>query len=124
MDHRFWPFFDLRVRTEHLELGPDGDEGLVALAELAAGGIHEPDTMPFFIPWSDAPPGELERNLLQWHWRQRAELSPQRWSLCFIVSRVHDGRIVGTQGLQATDFAKTPVVATGSRLAKPFSRHR
>lgn len=120
MGSDYWPLFDLRIRTERLELRPDWDDGLVALAELASGGIHDPETMPFFVPWSDAPPGELERNVLQWHWRQRAEVSPDKWSLCFIVSLLRDGGIVGTQGLQATDFAKTRVVETGSWLGKAF----
>jgi RimJ/RimL family protein N-acetyltransferase len=113
-----WPFFDLRINTGRLELRPDWDEGLHALAELAASGIHEPDTMPFTEPWSDAPPGVLERTVLQWHWRQRAALSPDAWQLCFLVCL--NGRVVGTQGVSATQFSKTRVVSTGSWLGRAY----
>ena len=111
-----WPFFDLRVRTDRLELRPDWDEGLVALARLAAQGIHDPSTMPFTEPWSDAPAGVLERDVLQYHWRQRAALTASEWRLCFIV--FCEGEVVGTQGISACSFAQTRVVSTGSWLGR------
>jgi RimJ/RimL family protein N-acetyltransferase len=114
-----WPFFDLRIRTPRLELRPDWDDGLVALGELAAQGIHDPATMPFGQPWSDLPSGgELERSVLQWNWRQRAELTPDKWRLAFVVSV--GGRIAGIQGIEAEHFARCRVVETGSWLGREF----
>ena len=61
MRTRHWPLFDLVVRTPRLELRCPDDELALALAVLAARGIHDPNWMPFNIPWTDVPPGELER---------------------------------------------------------------
>ncbi|HWW54698.1 MAG TPA: GNAT family protein [Acidimicrobiales bacterium] len=119
MSSGHWPFFELRIRTPRLELRPDWDEGLAALAEVAGAGIHDPATMPFFEPWSDlASGGPIERSVLQWSWRQRAELTPDKWRLCFIVSL--DGEVVGTQGIEAEHFATCRVVETGSWLGRRF----
>jgi RimJ/RimL family protein N-acetyltransferase len=109
-----WPLRHLVLRTPRLELRPDDDAGLFELAEEARGGIHPPELMPFLVPWTDAGPEEAAAATVRWHWRSRAELSPQRWRLNFLV-RV-DGRVVGTQGLEATDFAVTREVDSGSWL--------
>jgi RimJ/RimL family protein N-acetyltransferase len=111
-----WPFFDLRVRTPRLELRLGTDADLLALAELAAAGIHDPDFMPFGFPWSDLPPDERGRSVLQFNWRQRAGLTPDDWSLDFVT--VVDGKVVGTQGITARQFAILKVVHTGSWLGR------
>jgi RimJ/RimL family protein N-acetyltransferase len=114
-----WPFFDLRIRTDRVVLRPDWDAGLEELATVAAGGIHDPATMPFGEPWSDAEPGgDLERGVLRWSWRHRAELTPEKWQINFLVCL--DDRVVGSQGLGAEQFAKRRVVRTGSWLGQPF----
>jgi len=61
MASRYWPFFDLCLRTSRLVLRLPTDGELEGVAHLAAGGIHDPAVMPFAVPWTDAPPGELER---------------------------------------------------------------
>jgi RimJ/RimL family protein N-acetyltransferase len=111
-----WPFFGLRVRTVRLELRYPSDADLLALADLAAAGIHDPDTTPFVVPWTDAPAGELERGLLQYLWGTRATLRPDDWNLELAV--VHEGRVVGTQGLRAGRFAARRTVTTGSWLGR------
>jgi RimJ/RimL family protein N-acetyltransferase len=111
MTHPYWPFFDLRVRTPRIELRYPNDDDLVALAALAAEGIHPPDFMPFTTPWT-------ERNALQWHWRTRADLTPQKWGLLFVTVDAATGTIVGTQGIEAKDFAVTRTVSTGSWLGQ------
>jgi RimJ/RimL family protein N-acetyltransferase len=87
---------------------------LFELAEEARLGVHEPGVMPFSTPWTDASPEERGLATLQWHWGRRAALTAQRWSLNFLVR--HKGRVVGIQGLDATEFALTRDVATGSWL--------
>ncbi len=52
-----WPLFDLRITTPRLQLRPPTDEDLADLALLAADGVHEPDFMPFSIPWTEGGPG-------------------------------------------------------------------
>jgi RimJ/RimL family protein N-acetyltransferase len=109
-----WPLFGLRVRTPRLVLRYPDDHDVMALAELAAAGIHDPETMPFSVPWTDAPPSDLRRNTVQHYWLTRGEWSVNRWRLPMAV--VHDGAVVGVQDLFATDFPVLRAVATGSWL--------
>jgi RimJ/RimL family protein N-acetyltransferase len=116
MVHPYWPLFDLRVRTPRLELRYPSDDDLVALARLAADGVHDPTLLPFMTPWSRRPSPDLERGMLQWHWRARAEWTPASWR--FEPAVVVDGEVVGTQGLDARDFATLRVCGTGSWLGQ------
>lgn len=112
MQNPHWPLFDLRVRTPRLELRLPTDADLVELAAAAARGVHDPAWMPFFTAWSTLPPPELQRNIFRYHWRLRADWTPQSWSAQFAV--VHDGAVIGTQGLTATAFDRLRTVDTGS----------
>jgi RimJ/RimL family protein N-acetyltransferase len=114
----YWPLFDLRVRTPRIEMRPPTDADLPALIDVALGGIHDPATMPFQLPWTDAPPAELQRSSLQWWWRQRADWRPEAWSLCFAI--VLDGRPIGVQDMNGRDFARKRTVETGSWLGLPY----
>ncbi len=116
MPHPYWPMFDLVVRTPRLVVRLPTDEPLVALAALAAGGIHAPETMPFAVPWTDAPSPRLERAALQWWWRQRAEWSPDRWTFAGAV--FVDGHPVGVQDLVGEHFGVLRSVSTGSWLGR------
>lgn len=111
----YWPLTGLVVRTPRLELRYPSDDDLLALAELAAKGVHAPDVMPFLFPWTRQDPGgELQRGVLQWHWRQRGEWTPAKWS--FNPVTVVGGDVVGTQGLMGDDYGTCRVVSTGSWL--------
>lgn len=116
----WWPFFDLVVRTPTVELQPPTDEVLLEVAELAGQGIHDPAVMPFAVPWTDADPPAMQRSAFQWWWRQRAELSPESWSLAFAVyERGPSGRtLVGIQDVGATAFPVRRQVTTGSWLGR------
>ena len=116
MAHPYWPLFDVRIRTPRLALVYPDDDLLVQLAALAAGGIHDPAYMPFSHPWTDRPPGELERATLQFHWRNRASWTPSSWECDFVV--MLDGEPVGTQGLRANDFSTLRCFETGSWLGR------
>ncbi|MGE3194861.1 MAG: GNAT family N-acetyltransferase [Microbacteriaceae bacterium] len=116
MAHPYWPLFDLEVRTPRLTLRGITDELAVALAALAARGIHDDDFMPFAMPWSRRPSPELERQALQFYWRCRAETSPASWNLNLVV--LVDGEVVGTSGLIASDFARMRQFETGSWLGR------
>ncbi|CAN5858470.1 GNAT family protein [soil metagenome] len=116
MAHTIWPLFDLRVRTARLELRPATDELLVAVADLAAAGVHDAATMPFLEAWTDAPPDELRRGTLQWGWRHRAGWAPEAWNLGLAV--LLGGEVVGVQDIGAEQFAKLRTVHTGSWLGR------
>lgn len=114
MAHPYWPLFDLRIRTPRLELRVPTDDDLVEIATLAAQGIHDPGWTPFSSPWTDVPSPQLERNSMQWGWRNRATTKPDDWELPFAVAE--NGAIRGVQSLVAKDFATVRQVATGSWL--------
>jgi RimJ/RimL family protein N-acetyltransferase len=100
-----------------LELRLPSPEQLAELAELAAGGIHEPGSMPFFTPWSEQPPAELATGIVQRHWRRLGDWTPERWSADFTV--LSEGIVVGQQTLHAQELAITGEVKTGSWLGLP-----
>jgi RimJ/RimL family protein N-acetyltransferase len=116
VDRSPWPLFGLRVVTPRVVLRYPDDDDAFALAALAAGGVHDPSTMPFLVPWTDAEPKDLVRGTVQWVWRQRAEWTATRWHLPLAV--VVDHEVVGVQSLEATDFATMREVGTGSWLGR------
>ena len=116
MAHPYWPLFDVVVRTPRLELRYPDDDLVVRLAALAADGVHDPAFMPFSHPWTDRPPGELERGTLQWHWSNRGTWTPSAWTCDFAV--MVDGEPVGAQGLNAKDFTTLLTFETGSWLGR------
>jgi RimJ/RimL family protein N-acetyltransferase len=118
MEH--WPLRDLVLRTPRLELRPDDDDGVFELVEVAYGGVHPPDEMPFGVAWTDADPAYLGRGMLQYYWAERARLAPERWSVHFLVREA--GRVVGVQSLHATAFGVTREVSSGSWIGLRHQR--
>ncbi|MGC1183797.1 MAG: GNAT family N-acetyltransferase [Candidatus Dormiibacterota bacterium] len=108
---------DIRIRTERLELRLPDLQLLDDLASLAAAGIHQPELMPFSVPWTDQPSPQLERSAMQWHLLQLAQWQPEAWSFNAVV--LCAGKVVGTQGISAKNFAVTGVFSTGSWLGRP-----
>ncbi len=111
---KVWPVAGLRAVSGDLELRWASDDDLLALAGLAAGGIHADDYMPFTFPWTRGEPDEVRRSVLAYHWRKRAAQAPEAWTIDFAV--VHDGTVVGSQGASAADFPVTRTAETGSWL--------
>ncbi len=118
---RFWPLFDLVVRTPRLEIRLPHEDEFSGLIDLIDRGIHEPGTMPFFIPWTEGEPEQRARESAQWWWRQRAEWSPEKWS--FTGAVFVDGRPVGVQDLQGEHFRAMRSVETGSWLGQAHQGH-
>jgi RimJ/RimL family protein N-acetyltransferase len=116
MSNPFWPLFGLRVRTPRLELRYPDDDDLASIAALAAQGIHDPDTMPFNVPWTRAESPALERGVVQFLWSRRGELSPDRWTLPFLASE--GSQAVGVQELSGKLFPVTRAVESGSWLVR------
>ena len=112
VDH--FPLLGLRLRTPRLELRLPSPGELSALADLAAEGVHPPEVMPFAVPWTDRPPAEVARGVVQHHWAELAGVRPEEWSFSFAV--FHGGVPVGVQTVGARDLAITREVSTGSWL--------
>ena len=110
----FWPVFGLRLATPRLVLTPLQDHDLVETIDLVLDGIHDPARMPFALPWTDAPRGELIPNSLRYYWTSRAASTPDNWTLPLMVRRA--GVLIGMQELAGTNFAVTRTVGTGSWL--------
>ncbi|HEY6538668.1 MAG TPA: GNAT family N-acetyltransferase [Candidatus Dormibacteraeota bacterium] len=111
------PLREIRIRTKRLELRLPDLDLLEDLATLAAGGIHPPETMPFGVPWTDQPSPHLEWSTFQYHLLQLATWKPEAWS--FNPVTLQGGRVIGTQGIVATDFGVARVFRTGSWLGRP-----
>jgi RimJ/RimL family protein N-acetyltransferase len=118
VDQHPWPVYDVRIWTERLELRLPTEEELVELLGVAQGGIHDPNEMPFGFAWTDQPSPYMERSFMQYHWSTRAQFSPGKWSLDMGVW--FEGRLVGTQSIDAENFAVRREVSTGSWLAREF----
>lgn len=120
MPHPLWPLYDLRLRTDQLELRLPTDDEIVELCAVARAGIHPPDAMPFGFAWTDKPSPRFEREYIQWHWKARADWTPGDWHLELGVFLA--GRPIGCQELHARDFAVLRRVGTGSWLGLAHQR--
>lgn len=114
-----WPLFALRLRTPRLELRPARDEDLPGLVDAALAGVHDPDVMPFGVPWTDAPPEDLPAAFAKHLWDQRGRVAPESWTVEFAV--LEDGVPIGVQELSAQAFAVRRTVTSGSWLT--LDRH-
>jgi RimJ/RimL family protein N-acetyltransferase len=109
--------WDIRVRTRRLELRLPTEDELAALFRVAEGGIHPPEEMPFFVPWTD----DLRLDaFMEFHQGTWAAWRPEKWSLNLITFL--DGKPIGSQGVEAEDFAAKREVVTGSWLGAPYQR--
>lgn len=113
-----WPPFALRVRCGPLEMRAVRDEDISSLVDLVLAGLHEPDRMPFMMPWTDAPAEQLPGNTAAYYWRTRASFSPADWVLDLVVRL--DGQVVGVQGFHAADYLVVRTGETGSWLGRRF----
>jgi RimJ/RimL family protein N-acetyltransferase len=113
-----FPALGLRITAGPLQLRGISDDDLVTLGALAVGGIHEPDQMPFFYPWTDVDPSELPLKFAQYHWDIRASWSKEKWGLNLGVWR--DGELLGVQGVDTENFLVTRTGETGSWLARRY----
>jgi RimJ/RimL family protein N-acetyltransferase len=114
MESSYWPLFHLQVITERLVLRAPTDDDFPGLLEAIDAGIHDPDDMPFSIPWTDHDPEERRIASVQHWWGQRSNWSVEDWHLGLAV--FFGGRPVGMQSVMAQKFPLLKEVATGSWL--------
>jgi RimJ/RimL family protein N-acetyltransferase len=72
--------------------------------------------MPFTFPWTDVDRDRLPTAFAQYHWRTRADFSPDAWVLNLGVW--YDGELVGVQGLNTSRYLVTRSGETGSWLGQ------
>jgi RimJ/RimL family protein N-acetyltransferase len=112
------PLLGLRITAGPVELRGITDDLIGPLADLAIKGVHDPDFMPFTVPWTLKSADKLPRSLAGYHWGNRAGFSPDKWAMDLAV--FFDGELVGSQGFQAQDFLITRIGETGSWLGREF----
>jgi RimJ/RimL family protein N-acetyltransferase len=88
------------------------EEELAEVADVAGRGIHHPDDRPFLTPWTDLPPAERARHVVQLHWSRLGLWTPQDWQLDLVAFL--DGRPVGIQDMRAVDFGIRREIVSGS----------
>ncbi|MEV1174780.1 GNAT family N-acetyltransferase [Nonomuraea sp. NPDC049784] len=113
---RHWPVLNLRLTTPRLELRLPSLDDLDELADRALEGVHDPDVMPFGVPWTDVPADELPGNVIRYQLGIISRWQRERWCCNFVV--VHEGQVIGTQDLSAGSFPVTREVSTGSWLGR------
>lgn len=111
------PLLGLRIKAGPVELRGITDDLLGPLAELA-GDIHDPDFMPFGVPWSLTSAQEMPLSMAQYHWGRRASFSPAKWSADLAV--FYEGELVGSQGFHTEDYLVKRGGETGSWLGRRF----
>lgn len=110
-----WPLFGLLIETPRLQLRLPCEDELPDLAR-AARDIAGPDGPRLQMPWMYGDSPDMERQLLQRHWRALAHWKPASWHLPLAVFLA--GEPVGVQDLWAEEFALRRSVGTGSWITR------
>jgi RimJ/RimL family protein N-acetyltransferase len=108
------PLWEIRVRTPRLELRLPTEKELVELFRVAEAGIHPPEEMPFYVPWTD----DLSLDaFVEFHRGAWEAWRPESWS--FNLVAFLDGAPIGSQGVDGESFTSRREVVTGSWLGAP-----
>jgi RimJ/RimL family protein N-acetyltransferase len=118
MGNPYWPLFDLALQTTRLVLRPCTEADITHLAALLPSDVEmDPSLPPLGIADGDH---DHRTKLLQFYWRSMGSWSHEHWRLNFVVLR--SDVPIGTQELEATDFAGRGVVETSSWLVPEARR--
>ena len=117
-----WPLFALTLRTERLALRMPTDDDLVGLLAVIRGGIVGDEPYPFSTTWAHDPEPGRTWGALSFHWRCRAEVTPDSFNLPLAV--LFDGEVIGCQSIGADDFGALRTFGTGSWLGRPWQGRR
>jgi RimJ/RimL family protein N-acetyltransferase len=112
------PLANLVLRTPRLELRLATDAELRALARVAQEGVHDPETMPFLVPWTDPSPTFVQ-DFVDYHHAVRAAWRPDDWRL--ELAAFQGGEPIGVQVINAEDFARSRTTGSASWLG--IGRH-
>jgi RimJ/RimL family protein N-acetyltransferase/predicted GNAT family acetyltransferase len=107
------PLTRLRLRTPRLELRLATIAELRRLFAVAAGGIHDPDVMPFAVAWTD---NLDEDDFVAYHRSRLEDATPEAWELALVVFVGEEP--IGVQSIENLDFQQTGALITGSWLGR------
>lgn len=112
MDHRYWPMFDLRLTTDHLQLRHLTEADLGPMAAILPDDLEQNPS----ATWYPGLNRDKNRRVVmhQDYWRARGTWRPESWELSFAVFR--DGELIGHQGLEGDHFVTLRTVDSSSFL--------
>jgi RimJ/RimL family protein N-acetyltransferase len=110
--YRYWPLFDLRLRTQDLTLRPMTEADQAMLADLLPADVEQ-DPAAGSFPIAD---DQLRRGVIahQAYWHNYGTWRPDAWRLNFVVSAGE--HVLGVQELEGNDFPTLRTVDTSSFL--------
>jgi RimJ/RimL family protein N-acetyltransferase len=114
-----WPVLGLTIDTPRLRLRLPREDELPTLARVARD-IAGPGEPRLQLPWMYAGTPDMERQLLQRHWRALAHWKQESWHLPLAVFLGDEP--AGVQELWANDFARRRSVGTGSWITRARQR--
>ena len=106
-----WPLWGLRVRYAGLDLIPATEADLPALVAALPDDVEQD---PRATTYDIDPRRQRGVVVHQTYWRDYGTWRPEAWRLPFLVRR--DGRLLGLQELEATDFPTLRTVDSSSWL--------
>jgi len=115
---RFWPLFDLVVRTPRLELRLPPRGGVCRHRRCRGSRDPRAGDHAVLPPLDRGRAGAARPRFGQWWWRHRAEWSADKWTFTGVA--FVDGKPVGAQDLEATHFRAVRSVETGSWLGRAY----
>ena len=107
-----WALRRLKLTTQRLVLRQPTEDELAGIAELAAEGVHAPGEHPFLTAWTDQPPADRARHVVQQHWSHLGAWTRDDWELELGV--FCDGEPLGLVGLMGSEFGVLREVKTWS----------
>jgi RimJ/RimL family protein N-acetyltransferase len=113
MSHPYWPVRDVRIRVDALSLRPLVESDLDALARMLPADVELNPESPSY---PGASPATVRATIVhQDYWRAMGTWNVDAWRLNFGVWR--EGELIGTQEIEANDFARLRTVDSASMLA-------
>jgi RimJ/RimL family protein N-acetyltransferase/GNAT superfamily N-acetyltransferase len=109
------PLTRLRLRTPRLELRLGTIAEQRRLYAVAEQGIHEPESMPFGIPWTD----DLdEASFLAHHALALESATPADWTINLVA--FHAGQPIGSQAIRGHTFLESRTIETASWFGRAW----
>ena len=103
---QLWPPFALRVTCGPLVMRLLRDADFPEVLAVAHAGIHDPDLLPFYLPWTEPKGADMERAVHAVPLASACQPLARRWSAR--PGRLGRGALVGVQGVSTHDFPGDP----------------
>ena len=113
-----FPLTYLEIITPRLKLRLADNDELDVLARAAVGKILKPEQEDWMAHWSQVKSPELEKRLLQHHWRRMADFTVNDWHLNLVV--FFEEKPIGSGSLAAENFLQRRSISSGSWIIDDY----